>query len=410
MLNWNNRWLASLLFLGFTAFAPHSGSAEGYGYCLVCHGSAAGGNQAIGGPNLTVLSPRYLQAQLEGFSNGYRGSHPDDHLGKSMVSAARMLGTAAQREEVIEFIAGYPKVLSASTVSGDAEKGKVLYASCAGCHGASGEGNEQLRAPVLAGQSDWYLTKQLRDYRDGRRGGHADDTYGNIMRAAVADLVDDASIDDLASYIQVAFGAQDTPESGSDALVQDPTKNAGTATYMGERSMQGILVKSGSKKVVPAMALAIATTAAATGALSHDVTRYPLPNGSSFPIAQAVTVPAGTELTFHSGLLPAPADPDAAPGTREYLGDTYTQTMSVLQQFDASLKAKGMGLGNIIKMNVFLVGDPEMEGKMDFAGFMRAYSQFFGTEEQPHLPARAAVQIVGLARGAFIEIEVIAAR
>jgi enamine deaminase RidA (YjgF/YER057c/UK114 family) len=121
-------------------------------------------------------------------------------------------------------------------------------------------------------------------------------------------------------------------------------------------------------------------------------------------------VPAGTELTFHSGLLPRPADPDADPSSREFLGDTYTQTMSVLQQFEASLKEKGMGLGNIIKMNVYLVGDPELDGKMDFAGFMRAYSQFFGTEEQPHLPARAAIQIAGLARGAFIEIEVIAAR
>ena len=71
---------------------------------------------------------------------------------------------------------------------------------------------------------------------------------------------------------------------------------------------------------------------------------------------------------------------------------------------------KGMGLGDIIKMNVFLVGDPQLDGKMDFAGFMRAYSQFFGTEEQPNLPARAAVQVAGLARGAFIEIEVILAR
>lgn len=160
------------------------------------------------------------------------------------------------------------------------------------------------------------------------------------------------------------------------------------------------------RSTLPAIALA----ATSTSVLAHDVTRYPLPGGSTFPIAQAVSVPAGTELLFHSGLLPAPADPEAERGTRAYYGDTYTQTMSVLQRFEASLKEKGLGLGNIIKMNVFMVGDPEMDGKMDFGGFMKAYSQFFGTEEQPHLPARAAVQVAGLANGALIEIEVIAAR
>ena len=44
---------------------------------------------------------------------------------------------------------------------------------------------------------------------------------------------------------------------------------------------------------------------------------------------------------------------------------------------------------------------------MDFAGFMAAYSQFFGTKEQPNLPARSTVQVAGLvAPGMLVEIEV----
>ncbi|MGB5345150.1 MAG: Rid family hydrolase, partial [Woeseia sp.] len=67
--------------------------------------------------------------------------------------------------------------------------------------------------------------------------------------------------------------------------------------------------------------------------------------------------------------------------------------------------------GDVIKMTVFLVGDPEMEGKMDFAGFMRSYTKYFGTAEQPNLPARSAVQIAGLAGdGMLVEVEVILAR
>ena len=63
-------------------------------------------------------------------------------------------------------------------------------------------------------------------------------------------------------------------------------------------------------------------------------------------------------------------------------------------------------------MTVFLVGDPEMDGKMDFAGFMKAYTQYFGTKEQPNLPARSAVQISGLAGGPgmLIEIEMVIAK
>ena len=144
---------------------------------------------------------------------------------------------------------------------------------------------------------------------------------------------------------------------------------------------------------------------------SAEVIRHPLPNNSTFPIAQAVEVTAGTTLVFHSGLLPGPANPDAEQGSREYWGDTEAQTESVFARMKASLDNLGLGFGDVVKMNVSLVGDPELDGRMDFAGFMRSYSKYFGTEEQPHKPARAALQIAALARpNVFVEIEVILAR
>ena len=60
-----------------------------------------------------------------------------------------------------------------------------------------------------------------------------------------------------------------------------------------------------------------------------DVTRHPLPNNSTFPIAQAVEVTADTVLIYHSGTVPGPADPDAERGSREYYGDTEAQANSV---------------------------------------------------------------------------------
>ena len=66
--------------------------------------------------------------------------------------------------------------------AGDPAKGQALYATCASCHGANGEGNQALNAPAIAGQQDWYLTRQLKNYQEGIRGTHAKDVYGMQMR------------------------------------------------------------------------------------------------------------------------------------------------------------------------------------------------------------------------------------
>jgi enamine deaminase RidA (YjgF/YER057c/UK114 family) len=149
--------------------------------------------------------------------------------------------------------------------------------------------------------------------------------------------------------------------------------------------------------------------AAATAA--DSVTRYPLGGGSTFPIARAVEVPGGYSLIFHSGLTPTPANKTAEEGTPAYWGDTKTQALSVFVRMKESLDSMGLGFGDVVAMTAYLVGDPTTGGRMDFAGFMAAYSQYFGTKEQPNLPSRSTVQVAGLAApGMLVEIEVFLAR
>jgi len=82
-----------------------------------------------------------------------------------------------------------------------------------------------------------------------------------------------------------------------------------------------------------------------------------------------------------------------------------------LANIKKSLASEGLDFGDVVKMLVFIVGDPAKGGKMDFKGFMEAYTQYFGTPEQPNLPARSAIQVAGLATpGALIEIEVVLAK
>jgi enamine deaminase RidA (YjgF/YER057c/UK114 family) len=117
-------------------------------------------------------------------------------------------------------------------------------------------------------------------------------------------------------------------------------------------------------------------------------------------------------LIFHSGTTPSPRDPTAKVGTPEYWGDTRTQALSALGNIKTSLDGMGLGFGDMVEMTVFLVADPaSKDGRMDFPGFMQAYTQFFGTPDQPNLPARSVVQVAALGLpGLLIEIEVVVSR
>lgn len=134
--------------------------------------------------------------------------------------------------------------------------------------------------------------------------------------------------------------------------------------------------------------------------------------GSDFPIARAVEVPPGTQLVWHSGQTPAPANPQAERFSAEFWGDTETQARSVFQGMERSLTDLGLRWDDIVKMTVFLVPDPNNGGRMDFAGFMRAYTEVFGEAAgRSNLPARSAVGVAQLAApGMLVEVEAIFAR
>ena len=146
-------------------------------------------------------------------------------------------------------------------------------------------------------------------------------------------------------------------------------------------------------------------------ASAADVVRTPLPGGSTFPISAAVEGPAGKATVYLSGMVPPVADADAPANTVAAYGDTRAQTLAVLGVIEKQLEALGLSMGDVVKMQVFLVGDAAKEGRMDFAGFMDGYRTHFGTEAQPKLPVRSTMQVAALANPWFlVEIEVTAVR
>lgn len=124
-------------------------------------------------------------------------------------------------------------------------------------------------------------------------------------------------------------------------------------------------------------------------------------------ISSSVDIPAGSRIVMLSGSTASPIDP-AKP---DEFGDTATQTKSILTKMKATLEGMGLGMGDIVKMNVFLVGVPENGGRMDSAGMNGVFKTFFGTPEQPNRPARSTVQVAALGRPTtLVEIEAMVAK
>lgn len=101
---------------------------------------------------------------------------------------------------------------------------------------------------------------------------------------------------------------------------------------------------------------------------------------------------ATDNLIFTSGQLPL------NPATGELESDIKKATKRALENIKAIVEEAGSSVDKIIKCNVFL---DKIE---DFADFNQVYEEFFGD----HKPARSALEVANIPKGAVIEIEVIA--
>ncbi len=81
-----------------------------------------------------------------------------------------------------------------SNAAGDAEKGKKLAYTCAGCHGIPfyQNVNPQYHVPRLGGQNEAYIMTALKAYREGER--------SHTTMQAQASRLSDQDISDIAAY------------------------------------------------------------------------------------------------------------------------------------------------------------------------------------------------------------------
>lgn len=109
--------------------------------------------------------------------------------------------------------------------------------------------------------------------------------------------------------------------------------------------------------------------------------------------AQVVRLHGGQKMVYTAGQIPIdPATGELVPG------GVSEQTAQVVKNLTAVLRGAGLSLGDVVKTTVFLVD------MADFAAMNAVYGAAFTNDP----PARTTVAVVGLPKGARVEIECVA--
>ena len=256
--------------------------------------------------------------------------------------------------------------------------GAELYATfCAGCHMPDGSGAIGAGAyPALAGNPNLeYASYPITVIVNGQAG-----------MPALGALLSDEQVAAVTSYIQSDLGNGYEPDATAQ-MVAD-TRPAEPEESLAEHEV---------------------AQAEAPYEEAGGIVRHPIPE-SDFPILLAAEIPADATLVYLSGTVPQVIDDSAEQGSPERFGDTTAQTVSTFESIEQKLGSLGLSMGDVFKMQVYLVAPDGADG-MDFGAFMEGYTQFFGTDEQPNLPTRSVFEVAGLANPTWlVEIEVVAVR
>jgi cytochrome c oxidase subunit 2 len=199
-----NDWLDSYPTFAQVLARPAPDVAAGqalYSVCSACHGAQGEGNEVLNAPKLTGQQDWYLKRQLENFQRGLRGADASDIFGAQMAPMAATLADEAAINNVVAYISQLPDSAPLATIDGDAARGEEIFITCQSCHGQEGQGIWSLNAPRLSGANDWYLARQLENYRQGVRGSHPQDLYGKQMNLVAGVLRKEQAIKDLVAYI-----------------------------------------------------------------------------------------------------------------------------------------------------------------------------------------------------------------
>jgi cytochrome c553 len=175
-----------------------NGNGKGALPCSACHGAQGDGQPQAGFPRLDGLNAVYIRKQLDDFADGKRSNDimrpiaaaltPDERQAVASFYSAQ---TAAKAAEPANTDAAAIARGLALAAHGDWSKG---LPGCNQCHGPDGQGVAGA-FPKLAAQNAKYITQQLQDWQQAKRGN--DPLH---LMTTIAAKLDDGEIAAVAAY------------------------------------------------------------------------------------------------------------------------------------------------------------------------------------------------------------------
>ena len=121
-------------------------------------------------------------------------------------------------------------------------------------------------------------------------------------------------------------------------------------------------------------------------------------SGAPSPVAPYSHATAADGWVFVTGQIPTDPDDDSMP-----LPDGIeAQTRRVIENLRRVLAGSGSGLDRVVFARVYLT-----RFERDYAAMNAVYQSYFAPG---HLPARTCIGVTGLARGALVEMDLLAHR
>ena len=114
---------------------------------------------------------------------------------------AKLTTTLAATALLIFASAGLSSLATAEDGAADLVRGEQLFALCTQCHSSDGGGDSKFLAPAIAGLPAWYVESQLKNFKSGIRGLHAEDTGGLRMYPMSLWLRTEADQQAVAAYV-----------------------------------------------------------------------------------------------------------------------------------------------------------------------------------------------------------------
>lgn len=104
---------------------------------------------------------------------------------------------------MIRRLSGFLLLLGLAAAVPAADEGGTLFQNvCAQCHGPQGEGKEDVKSPSIANLPVWYVTTQLKNFHDGRRGQDTAVDPQGAMMAAIAKALKPEQIEAVAAHVE----------------------------------------------------------------------------------------------------------------------------------------------------------------------------------------------------------------